>query len=170
VAADTEQVNQQPRVAGPLSALFREVQTGYAPEDWAPERPHLLCYPLEPDFRNSGSSRSSHMNTIVRVQHKGQMTIPSRVRSAVGLCDGDLVEVKAVGGRIVITPQVAIDRSKFSTADDEYTPEQRRVINTRLAKAEKGPFYGPFKSGVEIAAFLRKKQRSVKPAKSRKSG
>ena len=110
------------------------------------------------------------MNAIVRVQHKGQMTIPSRVRSAVGLSDGDPVEVKAVGGRIVITPQLVIDRSKFRTADEEYTPEQRRVINARLANAEKGPFYGPFKSGAEIAAFLGKKQRSVKPAKSRKSG
>ena len=109
------------------------------------------------------------MNNLVKVQNKGQMTIPSRVRSAVGLSDGDLVEVKAVGKKIVITPQLVIDRTKFPTAADEYTPEQRRVINARLAEAEKSPYYGPFRSGAEIAAFLRKRTRSAKPAKSKKS-
>jgi AbrB family looped-hinge helix DNA binding protein len=108
------------------------------------------------------------MSTLVRVQNKGQMTIPSRVRSAVGLADGDIVEVKAVGKKIVITPQLVIDRSQFPSADDEYTQEQRRVIDARLAKAEKGPFYGPFRDGAEVNAFLKKWQRSAKPAKSKK--
>jgi len=57
---------------------------------------------------------------------------------------------------IVKTPE--IDRSKFPTADDEYTPEQRRIIDARLAKAEKGPFFGPFKNGAEVAAFLKKRR------------
>jgi AbrB family looped-hinge helix DNA binding protein len=111
------------------------------------------------------------MGTLVRVQPKGQMTIPRRVRSAVGLVDGDLVEVRAVGKRIVIVPQLVIDRSKFPNADDEYTPEQRRIINARLDEAEKGPFHGPFKGGAEVAAFLKKKIRSTaRAAKSRKLG
>jgi AbrB family looped-hinge helix DNA binding protein len=105
------------------------------------------------------------MRTLVKVQPKGQMTIPRRVRSAVGLVDGDLVEVKAVGRKIVITPQLVIDRSKFPTADDEYTPAQRRAIDARLAEAEKGPFHGPFRNGAEVAAFLKKTQRSVKHAR-----
>lgn len=108
-------------------------------------------------------------NTFVKVQNKGQMTIPRRIRSAVGLSDGDLVEVKAVGRKIVVTPQLVIDRSQFPTADDEYTPEQRRVIDARLAKAEEGPYYGPFQNGAEVAAFLKKWRRSAKPAKLKKS-
>jgi AbrB family looped-hinge helix DNA binding protein len=60
------------------------------------------------------------------------MTIPSRVRSAVGLIDGDMVEIRAVGEKIVITPQPAIDRSKLPAADDEYTPEQRRSFSACL--------------------------------------
>jgi len=67
--------------------------------------------------------------SIVRIQRKGQMTLPTGVRAAVGLADGDLVDVKVNGRRIVITPAPVIDRSKFPTADDEYTPEQRRVID-----------------------------------------
>jgi len=109
------------------------------------------------------------MHTLVRVQSKGQMTIPSRLRSAIGLADGDLVEVKAVGRKIVITPQVVIDRSKFPAADGEYTPDQRRRLNASLAEAEKGPYYGPFKNGAEVAAFLKKWQRSAKSAKLRPS-
>jgi AbrB family looped-hinge helix DNA binding protein len=111
----------------------------------------------------SGFRKPTPMHALVRVQHKGQMTIPSRVRSAVGLSDGDLVEVKAVGKKIVITPQLVIDRSKFPTARDEYTPAQRRIISARLTEAEKGPFCGPFKNGAEVARFLKKKQRRAKP-------
>ena len=91
------------------------------------------------------------------------MTIPRKIRSAVGLAEGDLVKVKAVGKKIVITPQLVIDRSKFPAADEEYTPAQRRVIDRRLAEAEKGPYYGPFKNGTEISAFL--KRRGAKAGK-----
>ena len=35
------------------------------------------------------------MSTIVRVQRKGQVTIPTRLRVQVGLLDGDQVEAKA---------------------------------------------------------------------------
>ena len=109
------------------------------------------------------------MSTLVKVQPKGQMTVPRRVRSAVGLIDGALVEVRAVGKRIVITPQLAVNRSKFPAADDEYTPEQRRSISARLDEAEKGPFFGPFKNGTEVAAYLKEKgPGAARPAKSRK--
>src|SRR5258708_4968541 len=88
------------------------------------------------------------MSTLVKVQPKGQTTIPHRVRSAVGLVDGDLVEVKAVGKKIVITPQLVMDRTKFPSADDEYTQAQRRFIDARLAKSDEdirqGRGYGPF--------------------------
>ena len=68
------------------------------------------------------------------------MTIPRTVRSAVGLAAGDMVDVRAIGNKIVITPQLVIDRSKFPTADDEYTPEKRRAIDASLAESEKGPY------------------------------
>ena len=48
----------------------------------------------------------------------------------------DLVEVRAVGKKIVIVPHLAIDRSNFPNSGDEYTPAQRRIINARLAEAD----------------------------------
>jgi len=106
------------------------------------------------------------MSTLVKVQSKGQMTIPRRVRSAVGLVDGDFVEVKAVGNKIVITPQLVIDRSKFPTADDEYTPAQRRLIDARLAQSDEdikhGRVFGPFNTHKEFVAALRRRDGRVK--------
>ena len=110
--------------------------------------------------------------SIVKVQHKGQMTIPSAVRSAVGVADGDLVDVKAVGRKIVITPTLAIDRTKFPAADDEYTEEQRRIIDAHLAKAKEdvkaGRVYGPFATVAELERSLRQpaKRHAGKPTRS----
>jgi AbrB family looped-hinge helix DNA binding protein len=101
--------------------------------------------------------------SIVKMQQKGQMTIPRNIRSEVGLADGDLVEVKAAAGQIVITPKLVIDRSKFPTADDEYTPAQRRIIDARLAKAKEdmkaGRVYGPFATVAELESSLRRTAR-----------
>jgi AbrB family looped-hinge helix DNA binding protein len=65
---------------------------------------------------------------LLKVQRKGQVTIPTRLRAQVGLLDGDLVEARAHNGEIILTPKFIVDR--------EYTPAQRRVIDARLAKAE----------------------------------
>jgi len=51
----------------------------------------------------------------------------------------------------------------------EYTPAQRRLIRARLDKAEKGPYYGPFKNGAEVAAFLKNWVSKGKGAKLRKT-
>jgi|HubBroStandDraft_4_1064222.scaffolds.fasta_scaffold446703_2 hypothetical protein len=72
---------------------------------------------------------------------------------------------------VKVQPKDQIDRTRFLNADDEYTPAQRRLISARLDKAEKGPFYGPFKDGVEVAAFLGRKVRSTaRSAKLKKLG
>ena len=65
-------------------------------------------------------------------------------------------------------PKAVMDRSKFPVAD-EYTPEQRRLINAELDEAEKGPWYGPFKNGREVAAFLNKWKRQNQPKMARRT-
>lgn len=98
------------------------------------------------------------MSALVKVQHKGQVTIPSRLRSQAGIAEGDLVEASFQGGKIVLTPKLVIDRSRFPTAADEYTPEQRRVIDARLAEStediKKGRVHGPFETHEEMIEFL----------------
>ena len=106
------------------------------------------------------------MHTTGKIQNKGQVTIPTTVRRKAGLSKGDLVNFAFQRGKIVITPTLVINRSKFPTADDEYTPEQRRIIDARLAKAEAdikaGRIHGPFDSASEAIDFLHREIRSRK--------
>jgi AbrB family looped-hinge helix DNA binding protein len=105
------------------------------------------------------------MASLVKIHHKGQMTLPSRLRSAIGIAEGDLVEASVQRGRIVLTPKLAIDRSKYPTADDEYTPKQRRMIDARLALARAGPYHGPFDTAAEAIQFLHTEIKSRKAIK-----
>src|SRR5260370_25079130 len=88
------------------------------------------------------------MTTLVKIHRKVQMTLPSRLRAAIGVAEGDVVEATLHRGKIVITPKVAIDRSQFPNADAEYTPAQRRAIDRGIAQSEKeykqGRSFGPF--------------------------
>jgi AbrB family looped-hinge helix DNA binding protein len=111
------------------------------------------------------------MTTLVRIHRKGQMTLPSRLRSAIGVAEGDLVEASVQRGKIVLTPKLVIDRSKFPNADDEYTPAQRRAIDARLAKSDvdikAGRVFGPFESHQEFIASLHKEAKKLRPKKTK---
>ena len=102
------------------------------------------------------------MSTIVKVQRKGQVTIPIRLRVQVGLVDGDLVEAKVERGKILLTPKLIVDR--------EYTLAQRRVIDARLAEsleqAERGHTDGPFESHEEMITFLHGEAKKAQPKKT----
>ena len=114
------------------------------------------------------------MTTLVKIHRKGQMTLPSRLRTAIGVAEGDLVEASVHRGKIVLTPKLVIDRSKFPNADDEYTPAQRKAIDARLAESEedikKGRTFGPFKTADEMIASMKDqlKKRSVAKTKTAK--
>jgi len=78
----------------------------------------------------------------VTLRPRTEITVPKSIRKA-GYRAGDQVEFRVSGRTITIVP-------KLSTADDEYTPGQRRIIGARLAKAEEDikagrvsrPFHG----------------------------
>ena len=109
------------------------------------------------DFRNL--SEYVFMNTTAKIQHKGQVTIPTSVRRQAGLSKGDLVNFAFQRGKIVITPRLVIDRAQFPNADDEYTPAQRRIIDARLDESEEdlknGRGYGPFDTAEEMIAHMK---------------
>ena len=100
------------------------------------------------------------MTTLVKIHRKGQMTLPSSFRAAMGVGEGSLVELSLKNGKAVITPQMVIDRSKFSNADDEYTPAQRRVINASLAEAEKAPITARSRMAPKSRLFSRRPSAS----------
>ena len=111
------------------------------------------------------------MTTLVKIHRKGQMTLPVKLRSLAGISEGDLVEAAFQRGKIVITPKLVIDRSGFPTADEEYTPAQRRIIDARLAKSDDdithGRIYGPFNTAEEMSASVEANIRKLRAVKKR---
>lgn len=78
--------------------------------------------------------------TLLKVKTKYQVTLPTEVRTVLGLKEGDILGVAIESGRIVLTPKSIIDK--------------------RLAEGLKdiaaGKVYGPFKSIKELANSLTK--------------
>jgi AbrB family looped-hinge helix DNA binding protein len=106
--------------------------------------------------------------SLVKVQNKGQVTIPTRLRTRAGIAEGDLVEAKFSRGKIILTPKTVLDRSTFPAADGDYTPAQRMVVDARLAGARKGPYFGPFETAEEMIASMKgqlKKRAAIKKIK-----
>jgi bifunctional DNA-binding transcriptional regulator/antitoxin component of YhaV-PrlF toxin-antitoxin module len=95
--------------------------------------------------------------TVV-VKNEKALVIPQAVSRRAGIKNGDKLEFRVSGGVITIIPELP-------AADDEYTPAQRRTIEARLAKARKGPYYGPFETADKAIAFLRREIRSRKATK-----
>lgn len=84
---------------------------------------------------------------LVRVQEKGQVTLPADIRKQLGLKKGDLVAVEATPDGVLITPQAvlalkaldemgAILRAKGVTLDDWM--ESGRAIREELVREQYG--------------------------------
>ena len=88
----------------------------------------------------------------VTVKSKTPLVVPPAVRRQAGLKSGQEIEFKVSGGVISIRP-------KLRTADDEYTPEQRRIIDGRLAEGladiKAGRTFGPFETADDMIAHMK---------------
>jgi len=84
---------------------------------------------------------------------KGQVTIPTRIRTRLGIADGDVLDVKVRSNCVVLTRKAA------HGADEDLTPEQRRIIDAQLAEGledvKMGRVYGPFKTIAELERSMR---------------
>lgn len=112
------------------------------------------------------------MNSVSKIQHKGQVTIPTRLRIQAGLQKGDLVEFSLQSGKIIITPKLIIDRSKFPDAAGEYTAAQRRIIDRGIAQSLKeyrqGKAYGPYQTHAEFINSLHKESAKISGRKNKR--
>ncbi len=87
----------------------------------------------------------------VTVKNKTPLVVPPSVRRQAGLKSGQQIEFKVPDGVISIHP-------KPTAADDEYTTEQRRIVDAQLAEGladiEAGRVHGPFATHKEFVASL----------------
>jgi bifunctional DNA-binding transcriptional regulator/antitoxin component of YhaV-PrlF toxin-antitoxin module len=104
--------------------------------------------------------------TVTVKSNRAALVVPPSVRRQAGIKTGDRLEFKV--SRRVITIV-----AKPSTADDEYTPAQRRVIDREIAKGlediRKGRICGPFNTVEEMAAsieaYVKRSRRAEKKPK-----
>ncbi len=54
-----------------------------------------------------------------------------------GLGASDLIDSSVRRGKIVLVPKLVIERGKFPTDEDEYTPAQRRAIDRGITQSLK---------------------------------
>jgi bifunctional DNA-binding transcriptional regulator/antitoxin component of YhaV-PrlF toxin-antitoxin module len=90
-----------------------------------------------------------------------KLVVPVEIQRKAGIEPGDHLEFKVSRRKITILA---------SAEKDEYTPKERRAINARLARARKGPYYGPFNSVREAMAFVEKGTKRPSRAKRPRSG
>jgi len=87
----------------------------------------------------------------VTVKNRTPLVVPPSVRRKAGFKNGQVIEFKASGGVITIVP-------KSANAVDDYTPEQRRVIDAQLAEGladlGAGRTRGPFATHKEFISTL----------------
>jgi AbrB family looped-hinge helix DNA binding protein len=106
-------------------------------------------------------AQQSNMTTVVR--KKRPIVVPDALRRKAGIKPGDRLQFKVSGGIIHIIPELP-------AADDNYTPEQRRIIDAEIAEAQKGPYYGPFNTVGDIISHMKgelKKRAAAKKANRR---
>ena len=105
------------------------------------------------------------MTIAVKNDNKMPLVIPLSLRRRAGFKSGQELEFSASSGVITIAPKATI-------ANDEYTPAERRAIDSGIAASEKqyaaGKSYGPFGTAAEAIASLDANLRKRAAAKKRK--
>jgi bifunctional DNA-binding transcriptional regulator/antitoxin component of YhaV-PrlF toxin-antitoxin module len=108
------------------------------------------------------------MTVAIKNNNKTPLVVPQAVRRQARFKSGQELEFKASGGVITILP-------KLPSADEEYTPEQRRIVDARLAAAEEdikaGRVHGPFtaKQASGFIEQLAKRRAAKKSTRTRRS-
>lgn len=83
---------------------------------------------------------------LVKVKHKFQITIPTKVRNEARIKEGDILEMKVLDKTIVIKPKIVVDRGSIEAS-----------INEGLKDYKAGRIQGPFKNMEAFKKSLNKK-------------
>jgi AbrB family looped-hinge helix DNA binding protein len=101
----------------------------------------------------------------VTVKSKTPLVVPPSVRRQAGLKAGQQIEFEVVDGVISIRPK--------HPAADEYTPEQRRIVDGQLAASladvKAGQVHGPFSTHEEFIASLHKEANRLNRKNAKRS-
>jgi AbrB family looped-hinge helix DNA binding protein len=54
---------------------------------------------------------------LVQLRDKSQITIPSSIRKELGIKNGDYLEIRKEGERIIIIPKIVVDKSSVTLSE-----------------------------------------------------
>ena len=97
----------------------------------------------------------------ITIKKEGVIVLPKEIKRKANFKVGRKFDVVFSGGIVNIVPEVP-------KADDEYTPRQRKIIDASLAKAMKGPYYGPFKSVKEMITDMKTRTKTSRTRRTSK--
>jgi len=101
----------------------------------------------------------------ITLKAKAPLVVPPSVQRKARLKAGDQVEFRAAPGKITIVSKPP------ATTDDEYTPEQRRIIEAQLAEGlediKQGRVSRRFDTVVEMLASLKAGRKTSPRRKTR---
>lgn len=66
---------------------------------------------------------------LTKVTRNGQVTIPSELRRQVGIEEGDLIELEAVGDHLILVPKKLIDKSQAYFWTPRWQSAEREAQN-----------------------------------------
>ena len=94
---------------------------------------------------------SARIMSLIKINPKGQVTIPTELRRRAGLNAGDLLDAKLERGKLTLTPRTSLDRDIAESLDDLHA----------------GRTYGPFDTVDGMMQSLRtgRKRKTVGRAK-----
>jgi bifunctional DNA-binding transcriptional regulator/antitoxin component of YhaV-PrlF toxin-antitoxin module len=126
----------------------------------------MIDYPPPSPYTRKRNRAATVLGIMtVTVKNKMPLVVPPSVRRQAGLKNGDKLEFKVSGQVITILPK--------ATADDEYTPEQRRIVDAQLAEGladvKAGRILGPFATHKEFIESLHKEARKLNRKKTKRS-
>jgi len=105
------------------------------------------------------------MTVAIKNNNKTPLVVPPAIRRRARFKSGQELEFKVSGGVITIVP-------KLPTADDEYTPAQRRAIDAALAEGladiRAGRIHGPFSTHKEFIDSLHKEAKLLGGKKTKR--
>jgi bifunctional DNA-binding transcriptional regulator/antitoxin component of YhaV-PrlF toxin-antitoxin module len=105
------------------------------------------------------------MTIAVKNNNRTPLVVPAAARRRARFKSGQELEFRVSGGIITILP-------KLPSADDEYTPEQRRIVDADLAEGladvKAGRVQGPFKNHKEFIESLHKEAEKLSAKKKPK--
>jgi len=71
---------------------------------------------------------------LVQIREKAQITLPSQVRKALDVKEGDYLEVTVEGNRIVLVPQILIEKASPVTL----SKKGERMLGGALEEVKQG--------------------------------